>query len=223
MKIKISVVKNILEANDRIANLNKKLFDAKGVLVVNIMSSPGAGKTTLIENTIKALKIDYTIGVIEGDIQSTYDADRIAATGVQAVQINTGGACHIDGNMISETFDEFDFDEIDLLIVENVGNLVCPAEFKMGEDFKVMLLSVPEGDDKPLKYPLMFHESSVLLINKIDLLPYLECDVEKIRQEALKINANLNIFEVAAKTGLGLEKWFNWLRQQIKNKNESTK
>ena len=220
--MKVSVVKNILEANDRIADLNKKLFDAKKVLVINIMSSPGAGKTTLITSTINALKKDYKIAVIEGDIQSSYDADIIAATGVQAVQINTGGACHIDGNMISETFDEFNFDEIDLLIVENVGNLVCPAEFQMGEDYKVMLLSIPEGDDKPLKYPLMFHESSVLLINKVDLLPYIDCSVEKIKSESLKINPGMEIFEVSGKTGLGLENWIGWLKEKIEAKNGST-
>ena len=219
--MKVSVVKNILEANDRIADLNKKMFDEKCVFVVNIMSSPGAGKTTLIENTIKALKDEIKIAVIEGDIQSSYDADKIAATGVQVVQINTGGACHIDGNMISETFDQFNFDEIDLLIVENVGNLVCPAEFKMGEDYKVMLLSIPEGDDKPLKYPLMFHESSVLLVNKIDLLPYIDCSVEKIRNESLKINPELSIFEISGKTKQGLQDWYGWVKARIKEKNGS--
>ena len=219
--MKVSVVKNILEANDRISELNKKMFDEKKVLVINIMSSPGAGKTTLIESTIKLLKDKYRIVVIEGDIQSTYDADKIAATGVQAVQINTGGACHIDGNMISETFDQFNFDEVDLLIVENVGNLVCPAEFQMGEDFKVMLLSLPEGDDKPLKYPLMFHESSVLLINKIDLQPYLDCNINKIQQESLKINPKINIFEVSGKTQQGLENWINWLKEKLDAKNDA--
>ncbi|MBD3289874.1 hydrogenase nickel incorporation protein HypB, partial [candidate division KSB1 bacterium] len=157
--MKVSLVKDILHANERIANQNRELFTEKGILVINLMSAPGAGKTTIIEHTINALKNDYRIGVIEGDIQSTYDADKISATGVQVVQINTGGACHLDGNMIREAFDQIDLDALDLLIVENVGNLVCPAEFNVGEDFKAMLLSVPEGDDKPLKYPLMFHES----------------------------------------------------------------
>ncbi|NIR17759.1 MAG: hydrogenase nickel incorporation protein HypB, partial [Desulfobacterales bacterium] len=136
-----------------------------------LMSSPGAGKTSLLERSISALKNDLSIGVIEGDIQSSQDAERIAQTGIPVVQINTGGACHLDGNMIRDTFGEFSFKDLDLLVVENVGNLVCPAEFKVGEDFKAMILSVTEGDDKPAKYPLMFHESSVLLINKIDLLP----------------------------------------------------
>ncbi len=219
--MKVSLVTNVLEANKRIADLNKKLFDEKGILVINVMSSPGAGKTTLIEKTINALKNDFTIGVIEGDIQSTYDAEKISATGAQVVQINTGGACHLDGNMIRETFDQLDLDSTDLLIVENVGNLVCPAEFQMGEDFKVMLLSVPEGDDKPLKYPLMFHESNALLINKIDLLPYLDCSVEKIQQESLKINPKLKIFEVSGKTGAGLDQWLDWLKEKIRQKNDS--
>jgi hydrogenase nickel incorporation protein HypB len=219
--MKVSLVTNILKANERIAEQNKQLFDEKGILTINMMSAPGAGKTTLIEHTINALKYKYCIGVIEGDIQSTYDADKIAATGVQVVQINTGGACHLDGNMIREAFPELDLDAMDLLIVENVGNLVCPAEFNMGEDFKVMLLSVPEGDDKPMKYPLMFHESSALLVNKIDLLPYVDCSLEKIRSESLKINPNLEIFEISGKTKEGLDEWFGWLQVKIEEKNGS--
>jgi hydrogenase nickel incorporation protein HypB len=160
--MKVSVVKNILEANDRIAQENRAIFDEKNLLVFNLMSSPGAGKTSLLEKTIVALKDHVHMGVIEGDIQSSQDAERIAEKGVPAVQINTGGACHLDGNMIRDTFQEFDLDALDLLVVENVGNLVCPAEFKVGEDFKVMILSVTEGEDKPAKYPLMFHESKVL-------------------------------------------------------------
>ncbi len=217
--MKVSLVTNILKANERIAEQNKQLFDEKGILVINMMSAPGAGKTTLIEHTINALKDKYRIGVIEGDIHSTYDADKIAATGVQVVQINTGGACHLDGNMIRETFTQLDLDAIDLLIVENVGNLVCPAEFNMGEDFKVMLLSVPEGDDKPMKYPLMFHESIVLLVNKVDLLPFVDCSLEKIRNESLKINPNLKIFEISGKTKEGLDNWFEWLKSRIEDKN----
>ncbi len=216
--MKISVVKDILEANDRIAEENKALFDSKNILVFNLMSSPGAGKTTLLERTIDALKGDLELGVIEGDIQSSYDAERIAGKGVPVVQINTGGACHLDGNMIRDTFKEFDFDNLDLLVVENVGNLVCPAEFKVGEDFKAMILSVTEGDDKPAKYPLMFHESRVLLVNKTDLLPYLDCSIEAIREESLKVNPNLTIFEVSCKTGEGLEDWFQWLRDRVAEK-----
>ncbi len=216
--MKISVVKDILEANDRIARENRAIFDQNRLMVINLMSSPGAGKTTLLEKTIEALEEDFRIGVIEGDIQSSQDAERIAAKGIPVVQINTGGACHLDGNMIRDTFKEFNFEKLELLVVENVGNLVCPAEFKVGEDFKAMILSVPEGDDKPSKYPLMFHESKVLLINKIDLIPYLDCDIENIRAEALKVNPHLVIFEVSCKTGEGLEAWFDWLREEIRTR-----
>ncbi len=219
--MKVSVVRNILEANERIAEQNKALFQEHHLLVINLMSSPGAGKTTLLEKTIDALKKDVRIGVIEGDIQSTSDAERIARKGVPAVQINTGGACHLDGNMIRETFQEFDFSRLDLLVVENVGNLVCPAEFKVGEDFKVMILSVPEGDDKPSKYPLMFHESKALLVNKIDLLPYVDCSVEKIIKDSLNINPELAIFQVSCKTGEGLGDWYRWLRERVKEKSRT--
>ena len=212
--MKISVVRDILEANERIADQNRDLFNEHGLLVLNLMSSPGAGKTTLLEKTIEALKDDLKMGIIEGDIQSSQDAERIAAKGIPVVQINTGGACHLDGNMIRDTFGEFNFQELDLMIVENVGNLVCPAEFRVGEDFKVMILSVTEGDDKPAKYPLMFHESTVLLINKIDLLPYVDCSIDKIKEESLKINPDLTIFDVSCKTGEGLDGWFDWLRKR---------
>ena len=210
--MKVSLVRNILEANDRIAIQNKKIFADNGVVVINMMSGPGAGKTTLIENTIRSLKDELTIAVIEGDIQSTHDAEVISATGAQVVQINTGGACHLDANMISETLGRLDLGSVDLLIIENVGNLVCPAEFNVGEHCKIMLLSVSEGDDKPMKYPLMFHESSALLINKIDLLPYVDCSVEKIRNESLKINPDMKIFEVSCKTEQGLSEWHDWLK-----------
>ena len=216
--MKVSVVKNILAANDRIAQENRAIFDEHNLLVFNLMSSPGAGKTSLLEKTILALKDHLKIGVIEGDIQSSQDAERIAETGAPVVQINTGGACHLDGNMIRDTFHEFDFDALDLLVVENVGNLVCPAEFKVGEDFKVMILSVTEGEDKPAKYPLMFHESKALLISKIDLLPYVDCSVERIREEALKVNPNLVIFEISCKTGEGLDAWCDWLKGEVKSK-----
>jgi hydrogenase nickel incorporation protein HypB len=219
--MKISVVRDILEANDRIAQQNRDLFEENKLLVINLMSSPGAGKTSLLERSISALKKDLSMGVIEGDIQSSQDAERIAQTGIPVVQINTGGACHLDGNMIRDTFGEFSFKDLDLLVVENVGNLVCPAEFKVGEDFKAMILSVTEGDDKPAKYPLMFHESSVLLINKIDLLPYVDCSVEKIREDALKINPDLAIFEISCKTGEGLEDWYAWIRERAKDKEAS--
>jgi hydrogenase nickel incorporation protein HypB len=216
--MKIPIVKQVLEANDRIAEENRRLFEEKRILVINLMSGPGAGKTTLLEKTIQALKDQYRIGVIEGDIQSTYDAEKIVSAGAPAVQINTGGACHLDANMVREALAHLDIDSLDILIVENVGNLVCPAEFNLGEDYKVALLSVAEGDDKPLKYPLIFHESSLLLVNKTDLLPYVDCSVKKVREESLKINPRLEIFEVSCKTGEGLTRWFEWLRGKVKKK-----
>jgi len=214
--MKIPIVKQVLEANDRIAEENRRLFKEKRILVINLMSGPGAGKTTLLEKTIPALNSRYRLGVVEGDIQSTYDAERIASTGVPVVQINTGGACHLDANMVREAVDKLDVGSLDILIVENVGNLVCPAEFNIGEDYKVALLSVAEGDDKPLKYPLIFHESSLLLVNKTDLLPYVNCSVKKIREESLKINPRLEIYEVSCTTGDGLDRWFQWLATRVK-------
>lgn len=213
----ISVVRDILEANDRIAEQNRLIFNEKHLFVINLMSSPGSGKTTLLEKTIDALKGEMGIGVIEGDIQSSRDAERVARKGVQVVQINTDGACHLDGNMIRGTFEALDFDRIDLLVVENVGNLVCPAEFNVGEDMKVMILSVTEGEDKPAKYPLMFCESGVLLINKIDLLPHLDCRIVDIRREVFRVNPEIIVFEVSCKTGEGLENWFEWLRGRVKS------
>lgn len=208
-------MKKVLKANDRIAAENREFFAGNGILAINMMSSPGAGKTTLIEKTIGSLKDELTIAVIEGDIQTTYDADRIAAVGAQVIQINTDGACHLDANMISQTLSQMDLDSADLLIIENVGNLVCPASFDLGTKHKIALLSVTEGDDKPLKYPLLFDISSALLINKIDLLPYVECDTEKIKDGALRINPDLRIFEVSCKTGEGLEDWFAWVKGEV--------
>ena len=213
--MKIQVVKDVLAANDRIADENRTLFAGKKVYVINLMSSPGAGKTSLVKKTILGLKDRFRISVIEGDIQSTYDADQVAALDTPVVQINTGGGCHLDANMIREALASLDLDNTDLLIIENVGNLVCPAEFQVGEDAKVMILSTPEGADKPLKYPLIFQESSVMLLNKIDLLPHLDFDLEKARQAALALNPDLSIFEVSCRTGEGLDGWFGWLDTSV--------
>ena len=213
--MKIKVVENVLDANDRIAKENGLLFKEKGIYVINIMSAPGAGKTSVVEQTIQALAGRYKIAVIEGDIQDTADAERVAKLGTPVVQINTGGACHIDGSSIREALQSFNLDEIDLLIIENVGNLVCPAEFNLGEHTKVMLLSTPEGADKPAKYPLMFKESSVLIINKTDLLPYVNFDMEKAKRDSLTLNRNLKIFEVSCKAGEGLAGWYKWLEGEI--------
>jgi hydrogenase nickel incorporation protein HypB len=214
--MKVKVVTNILEANDRIAAENKKIFDEADVYVMNIMSGPGAGKTSLIEKTIQGLNGKIKMGVIEGDIAGTDDAQRIENLGIPVVQINTGGACHLDANMIREVMYELPLNDLDLLIIENVGNLVCPAEFKVGEDMKVMLLSIAEGHDKPLKYPLMFQESSALILNKIDLLPYTNADIGKIKKDSLSLNPKLKIFEVSCKTGEGISEWTNWLQSVVK-------
>jgi hydrogenase nickel incorporation protein HypB len=213
--VSVTVVRNILEAQEKIAKVNRALFDSKGVFVINLMSSPGAGKTSLLERTIAALKDHFRIVVIEGDIQSQEDALRIKRLGVDAVQINTGGACHLDANMIQSALEQVSLDGCNLLIVENVGNLVCPAEFELGEHKKVMILSVTEGDDKPLKYPLMFQKSSVLIINKIDLLPYVTCDVDKIKRVVRELNPQIEIFEISCKTGEGIDQWLEWLKNQI--------
>jgi hydrogenase nickel incorporation protein HypB len=214
--VKVKVVSHILEANDRIAAENRKLFKESGVYVINLMSAPGAGKTSLIEKTILELSGKSKIGVIEGDIAGSDDARRIANLHIPVVQINTGGACHLDANMISEVLGDLPLNNLDLLIIENVGNLVCPAEFKVGENIKVMLLSIAEGDDKPLKYPLMFQESSALILNKMDLLPYTNASIEKIRKNSLSLNPKLKIFEVSCRTGEGIGKWVKWLQSLIK-------
>jgi hydrogenase nickel incorporation protein HypB len=209
--MKVKVVTRILEANDRIAEENRKRFDDAGVYVVNLMGAPGAGKTSLLERTIRELKPHLKLGVIEGDIVGSDDAERIGALDVPVVQINTGGACHLDANMISEVLDEVPLKELDMLIIENVGNLVCPAEFKVGENMKMMVLSIAEGHDKPLKYPLMFQESSALVLNKIDLLPYMNTDINKVRNDSLALNPKLKIFEVSCATGAGIDAWAQWL------------
>ncbi len=213
MKIKIAA--EMLSANDAIASENRKLFKENGVFVINLMSSPGAGKTTLLEKTISRLKDRIKIAVIEGDVATAADAERIEKTGAQAVQINTGSMCHLDGGMVRNALSEFDLESLDLLIVENVGNLVCPAEFDVGEDCKVMLLSTAEGDDKPLKYPLMFHESSALVINKIDLIPYTNFSLEKAIRDSLSINPRLSVFPLSCQTGEGLDSWCGWLEGRL--------
>ncbi|MCS7163755.1 MAG: hydrogenase nickel incorporation protein HypB [Thermodesulfovibrio sp.] len=213
MKVKLTT--KILDANDRIAEENRKMFKEAGVYVVNLMSSPGAGKTSLLEKTIIAIKDKVRVGVIEGDITGTNDAERIDRLGVPVVQINTEGACHLDANMIAEAAKDLPLKDLDLLFIENVGNLVCPAEFKVGEDIKVMILSITEGDDKPLKYPLMFQESSVLIINKIDLKDFLDVSIDKIKKDAKSLNPNIKIFEVSCKTGQGIDEWTSWLMTNI--------
>ncbi|HOJ52615.1 MAG TPA: hydrogenase nickel incorporation protein HypB [Syntrophales bacterium] len=213
--MKITVVRNILEANDNIARENRQLLDERGIYAVNLMSSPGAGKTSLLEKTLMALRDRFRVAVIEGDIQDTLDADRIATLGIPVVQVNTQGACHMDANMTREALGALDLEHIDVLFIENVGNLVCPAEFIVGENVKVMILSTPEGADKPAKYPLMFKESAALIINKMDLLPHVDFDLDTAKKRALALNPDLSIFEVSCKTGLGIDRWVHWLTSQI--------
>ncbi|KAF0144341.1 MAG: hydrogenase nickel incorporation protein HypB [Nitrospirae bacterium] len=214
--MKVKVVTRILEANERIAADNRRIFDDSGVYVINLMSAPGAGKTSLLERTIKELNKKLKVAVIEGDIAGTQDAERIGNLGVPVIQINTGGACHLDANMINEVLGELPLKEIELLFIENVGNLVCPAEFNVGEDMKVMLLSITEGDDKPLKYPLMFQESSALILNKIDLLQHTNVSIDKIKKDAMSLSPSIKIFEVSCRTGEGISEWTDWLVKKVK-------
>lgn len=219
--MKVNVMVDVLEANDRIATASKEIFDRNKNLVVNLMSSPGAGKTTLLERTAEALAGKVRLGVITGDIETSRDAERIEKYNIPVVQLTTVTACHLDANMVASALPHLDLSQIDILIIENVGNLVCPAEFKVGEDCKVMILSVTEGDEKPLKYPLMFRESSLLIINKIDLLPYTNFNMDEAKANALKMNPNLGIMEVSTTTGQGIEDWISWLKQCWQNRVES--
>lgn len=214
----LTVGRSILEANDRLAEDLRARFREANVKVINIISSPGAGKTTLLEKTLTLLKDRLRVGVIEGDIQTTEDARRVAACGVKAVQIETKGACHLDGNMLSGALAAFDLNALDLLIIENVGNLVCPVEFDLGEDLKVAVLSVTEGDDKPSKYPLLFSEAGVLIVNKIDLLPYIDCDVERIHATCRALNPTQKVFDLSCRTGEGLAAWVDWLEAWARGK-----
>lgn len=216
--MQIPVVRNILEANEKLAREIRSLLAEKRILVLNLISSPGAGKTTLLEDTLRQLAPEFNMAVIEGDLQTDNDARRVAATGAQAVQINTEGGCHLNSNLVMEALKNINLDGLDILFIENVGNLVCPVEFDCGEDAKVAILSVAEGDDKPEKYPLLFHLARAMLLNKVDLLPYVDFDMARARKFATKLNAGLAIFEVSARTGQGMEGWYDWLRQQREQK-----
>lgn len=216
--MKVKVLKNILAANDQMANRNRQTLDRQGVLALNIMASPGAGKTSLILGTIARLKGSVRIAVIEGDIASTIDADKISESGAPVVQINTGGGCHLDANMIANALENLRLDDIDLLFIENVGNLVCPASFKLGEHKRVVITSTPEGDDKPKKYPLMFAEAEAIVINKTDLLSLLDFDPEVFKGVVTGLNPSSPIFELSSKTGQGFEPWLTWLKAELKLK-----
>ncbi len=214
--MKVKVLQNILSANDQLAAKNQELLSQNKVLAVNIMSSPGAGKTSLNRETIKKLRDRVRIAVIEADIASTIDADRIIKEGVPAVQINTGGQCHIDANMISNALGSISLAETGLLLIENVGNLVCPAEFKIGAQKNVMLLSIPEGDDKPYKYPLMFTTVEAVIISKMDYLPLSDFNLSAFYRAVKGLNPKAKLFQVSCKTGEGVSEWTAWLESQLK-------
>jgi hydrogenase nickel incorporation protein HypB len=214
--MEIKVVKDILDANEQLAQKNRRLFDSGNLFVVNLMSSPGAGKTSLILQTLKILRGKINVGVIEGDVSSSLDAEVIGREGIPVVQINTGGGCHLDANMLSTALDSVPLGDIKLLFIENVGNLICPAEFSLGEHRKVLISSIPEGDDKPFKYPLMFNVVDAVLINKIDLLPHLKFDIDAFSQTIKGMNQRVEIFPVSCTTGEGIEQWVSWLLSQMR-------
>jgi len=219
MEIKVLTIKeDILGANEKKARSNQDRLDKYGILAVNIMSSPGAGKTSLILQTIGKLKPETRVAVIEGDVASQVDADRLHQQGVSIIQINIPGGCHLDANMIENALDNLPLKELDLLLIENVGNLICPAEFDLGEHKRAILSSMPEGDDKPYKYPLMFTEADVVLVNKLDLLPHLDFQVSHFCEGVTRLNPTVKILQVSCKTGEGLEPWFSWLLAQMKDK-----
>jgi hydrogenase nickel incorporation protein HypB len=209
----IHIGEDLRDRNIEIAEENRKLLRGKGIVTFNLMSAPGAGKTSLLVATIQRLKGKYRIAVIEGDLQTSRDAERVAELGIEVFQIETGGVCHLDASMVHSALHALDLESIEILFIENVGNLVCPAEFDLGEDARVMLLSVTEGDDKPKKYPLMFTESKLLLLNKVDLLPHVEFDLDRARNEALDINPKLEIAEISCRTGSGIDEWTDWIER----------
>lgn len=217
-KREIKIVRRVLDVNDTIAHQNRELFREKGVFVINVMSSPGSGKTAILVKTLSQITPKIRCAVIVGDICTSNDADRLAGSGAPVVQVNTdafGGDCHLAAHVIKTAADNFNLDEIDLLIVENIGNLVCPAEFDMGENLRIVVLSVTEGEDKPLKYPLMFRVCDAALLNKIDLLPHIDYDRETAVQNILKVNPQMPVFEISAKTEEGFESWISWLTQKL--------
>ena len=211
MSRRIAVVENILSANDRLAGENRRRLDEAGVCALNLMASPGAGKTSLIERTVRALAGRMRLTVIDGDIATSLDADRAAAAGATAVQINTGGDCHLDAVMLQGALEQLDLSSIDLLVVENVGNLVCPASFQLGTHKSVLIASIPEGDDKPYKYPVMYRGVDALVINKIDLLPYVDFRMDYFRRGVEMLNPNLVTFPLSCRTGEGLGEWIDWI------------
>ncbi|GAB4298615.1 MAG: hydrogenase nickel incorporation protein HypB [Ignavibacteriaceae bacterium] len=212
----ITVERKILEKNDAIAQQNRESFRKKNLFTMNLVSSPGSGKTSLVERTIHHTRNKFTIAVIEGDVQTNLDAERVDAYGVPVVQIVTQGACHLEANLVRDAFGQIEKKNFEVLFIENVGNLVCPAGYDLGEDLKIVIVSTTEGDDKPLKYPAMFRNSSVLIINKIDLIPYVKCSLETLERNALSINPSLKIFKTSCTTDEGITEWCEWIESKIK-------
>ena len=216
MSQKISVVENIMNANDRLAVQNRSRIEEAGIFAINIMASPGAGKTSLIEHTIKMLSQKFEVAVVDGDIATSIDAERAASAGATVIQINTGGECHLDAVMLRNALDQLgDLNQYNLLIVENVGNLVCPATFKLGTHKSVLIASVPEGDDKPYKYPGMYQDVDALIINKIDLLPYIQFNMDYFRKGVEILSPNLVTFPLSCQSGEGIEDWIEWVKSRI--------
>ena len=216
--VKKVVLENVLDANDTLARANRDMFDRAETYTINMMSSPGAGKTALLERTLERLRNQLRLGVLEGDVQTTLDADRLARFHIPLVQVNTdpgfGGECHLDANMVRSGLGELPLDDIDILIIENVGNLVCPAEFRVGEDVRVMVYSVTEGEEKPLKYPLMFRSADLVLVNKVDLLEHLVFDLEQFLGNLEAVNPGVRTVLTSARTGRGVDEWCDWLEQR---------
>jgi hydrogenase nickel incorporation protein HypB len=219
--VKKVVQENVLDANDTLARANRDLFDRAGTYTINMMSSPGAGKTALLERTLERLRGKLRLGVLEGDVQTTLDADRLARFHIPLVQVNTdpgfGGECHLDANMVRSGLGELPLEDIDVLIIENVGNLVCPAEFRVGEDVRVMVYSVTEGEEKPLKYPLMFRSADFVLVNKVDLLEHLDFDLQLFLGNLDAVNPGVRTVLTSARTGQGVDEWCEWLGQRLEN------
>ena len=214
----ITIERKVLDKNDEIARQNRQQFRRNGIFVINIVSSPGSGKTSILEKTLEVLRGKIRIGVIEGDVQTDLDAQRIARFGIPTIQIVTNGGCHLDAKLVQNAIENLDLASLDIVIIENVGNLVCPANYDLGEELKVVVASTTEGDDKPLKYPPMFRNASVLIINKIDLVPYLNCNLDTLKNNALQINPSLTVFHTSCTTNEGLEKWCEWLLDKTKKK-----
>jgi len=213
----ITVERKVLEKNDQIAQKNREKFKSKNLFVMNFVSSPGSGKTSIIEKTIEHSQGRIKFGIIEGDVQTSLDAERVNKFNIPVVQIVTNGGCHLEANLVRDAYQNIENEDFEVLIIENVGNLVCPSNYDLGEDIKVVILSTAEGDDKPLKYPAMFRNASVLIINKIDLIPFVNCNLDEMKKNALSINPNLKIFEVSCKTNQGIDEWINWISERVKH------